>query len=102
MLVPEGVDLALHTGQAFGEGLAVAPRLHTAAHRPQLPPHGHQAGECRQDAGDGGENRGYVLHLLGAPLAALGRRRGRGRRRQLGDVRGGGRTRVDLFVADGL
>lgn len=62
MLVPEGVDLALHPGQALGEGAAVALGLHPAAHRPQLPPHGDQPGDGGQDAGDGGEDRGDVLH----------------------------------------
>ena len=67
VLVPEGVDLALHACQAFGEGAAVALGLHPAAHRPQLPPHGDQAGEGRQDAGDGGENRSDVLHYWTPP-----------------------------------
>lgn len=67
MLVPEGVDLALHPCEAFGEGLSVAPRFHPAAHRPELPPHGDQTGERRQDAGDGGEDRGHVLHYWAPP-----------------------------------
>ena len=77
MLVPEGVDLALHAGQALREGPPVALGLHPAAHRPQLPPHGDQPGEGRQDAGDGGEDRGDVLHYW-APPPAVGAGAGAG------------------------
>ena len=67
VLVPEGVDLTLHAGKALREGVAVALRLHPAAHRPQLPPHGDQPGESSEDAGDGGQDRSDVLHYWPPP-----------------------------------